>query len=200
VKDEIDNLVHLKIMGEKGAKRAMESLEMILDMDVDMTISAVNMVSPYSIPDIVGSQEVVSLFSHYSGTLSGTMFCLLSQHGTLELASALLGDPTDEGSDMIFDEITESATIEIGNIITSSFVDIWADTFSIELSHDVPVLNYDFADAIIDSALIDVAKGGDSVIIFNSTLNIFNMDINFNILMLPDPGDLKTVFDMFEDN
>ena len=194
---EINKLMHLKIMGDKGASRAVESLAMMLDMEVDMNIAAVNMASIYSIPEIVGNSEMVALFSKFNGAVSGTMFCLLNPESTLELASILLGDFTDEESDEMFNDMQKSAAIEIGNIITSSFVDVWADTFSIEISHDPPIFRYDFGDAIIDYALIDAARSGDFVIFFHSTLNVINKNINFNILMLPDPGNLQTIFDLF---
>ena len=193
-----NKLILLKSMGDKGAKRAVESLAMMLDMEVDMKISTVNMVSLFTIPDIVGNKEMVSLISPFSGTFSGNMICQLSPEGTVKLASALLGDLAEEESDEMFDEMQKSAASEIGNIITSSFLDIWADTFSIEISHEPPIFIYDFADAVIDCALIDAAKTGDFVILFNSTLNVTNMDIDFTILILPDPEKLQMVFDQFK--
>ena len=195
---EVNKLIHFKIMGDKGAERAVESLSMMLDTDVNMNISSVNMVSLITIPDIVGSDEVVSLFSPFTGAVSGSMFCLLSPDSTKKIASVLLGDFDNEESDEMFDEMQQSAAAEIGNIITSSFVDVWADTFGIELSHEPPTFTYDFADAIVDNVLIEASQSSDFVIFFNSTLKVTNMDIDFNILMMPDTDSLQKVFDLFE--
>jgi len=195
---EVNKLIQLKMMGDKGAERTVESLSMMLDMNVDMKISSVNMVSLFTIPEIVGGDEVVSLFSQFSSTISGSMFCLLNPDDTKKLVSSLLGDLDNEGSDGMCDEMQQSAAEEIGNIITSSFVDVWADTFAIEISHEPPLFANDFADAIVDNVLVEASQSCDYVILFNSTLNVVNADINFNILMLPDPDSLQKVFDLFE--
>ncbi len=50
----------------------------------------------------------------------------------------------------------------------------------------------------MDNVLIEASQSGDFVIFFNSTLNVTNMDIDFNILMMPDPQSLQKVFDLFE--
>ena len=195
---EVNKLIHLKIMGDKGAERAMESLAVILDMEVDMNISAVNMVSLFTIPDIIGSEDMVSLITPFTGAISGTVFCLVNPEGAKKLVSALLGDFPEEEQDEMLNEMQKSAIIEIGNIITSSFVDVWADTFAVELSYEPPAFKFDFGNAIIDNTLIDSAKTGDFVILYNSTLNVINIDINFTILVLPDPGNLQMVFDLFK--
>lgn len=197
--NEVEKLIHIKMMGDKSAESAVESLSQMLGMEVDMNVSGVNMTSIYSIPQTVGSKEVVGLYSRFSGPLSGTMLCLLSTKSALELSSILLGDFEEEGaeeSDILFSEMQKSAVLEISNIITSAFIDVWANSFSIELSHNPPVFGFDFADAIIDHALIKAAKSGDFVIMFNNTLSVVDMDIDFNTLMLPDPGKLQSVFDL----
>lgn len=195
---EVNKLMQLKYMGDVGAKQAIEVLSMMLDMDVDMKIAAVNMSSIHSIPEVVGSGEIVALYTRFNGDINGTMLLLLTPDSALKLSSALIGDFPDEESEDLFNDMQKSASVEICNIITSAFIDVWANTFSIELTHNPPEFGYDYSDAIIEKALGDATKTGEFVVYFNSTLNIINMDINFNIMLMPDPGNLQTVFDMFE--
>ena len=80
---EVNKLMQLKYMGDVGAKQAVEFLAMMLDMDVDMRIAAVNMASIYSIPEIVGSGEIVALYTRFNGDIAGTMLLLLTPDSTL---------------------------------------------------------------------------------------------------------------------
>lgn len=195
---EVEKLHQIKKIGDKSAKHAMVSLTELLGTDVEMDVTSANLISLCSIPQIVGNQEKVGLYSIFSGTISGTMLFLLTTESVNELSNVMLADFEDEKTDEMFTEMQKSLVIEIGNIVTSSFVDTWANTFSIELSHNPPVFGYDFADSIIDHALIKAANSGDFVIMFKNKFCVVGMDINFTILMFPDPDKLQNVFDMFE--
>ena len=156
------------------------------------------MASIYSIPEIVGGGEIVGLYTRFNGDIAGTMLLLLTPDSALKLSGALIGEFQDEKSEDICNDMQKSASVEIRNIITSAFIDVWANTFSIELSHNPPEFGYDYSDVIIDKALGEATGTGDFVVYFNSTLNVINMDINFNIMLMPDPGNLQTFFDKFE--
>ena len=195
---EVEKLQQIKKIGDKSAKQAVVSLSELLGTDVEMDVTSANLISLTSIPQLVGNKEMVGLYSHFSGTISGTMLFLLTTESVNQLSDVMLADFADEETDEMFTEMQKSVVIEIGNIVTSSFVDTWANTFSIELSHNTPVFGYDFADSIIDHALIKAADSGDFVIMFKNKFCVIGMDINFTILMFPDPDKLQNVFDMFE--
>lgn len=195
---EVEKLHQIKKIGDRSAQKAMVSLTELLGTDVEMDVTSANLISIYSIPQIVGNKEMVGLYSNFVGTISGTMLFLLSTDSVNELSNIMLADFTEEKTDEMFTDMQKSVVIEIGNIVTSSFVDTWANTFSIELSHNTPIFGYDFADSIIDHALIKAANSGDFVIMFKNKFCVVGMDINFTILMFPNPDKLQKVFDMFE--
>ncbi|MCG7848400.1 MAG: chemotaxis protein CheC [ANME-2 cluster archaeon] len=194
---DVEKLHQIKKIGDASATQAMVSLTELLGTDVEMDVTSANLISIYSIPQIVGNEEMVGLYSNFSGTISGSMLFLLTTDSVKELSNVMLADFADEDTDEMFTEMQKSVVIEIGNIVASSFVDTWANTFSIELSHNTPIFGYDFADSFIDHALIKAANNGDFVIMFKNKFCVVGMDINFTILMFPDPDKLQNIFDMF---
>ncbi len=107
-----------------------------------------------------------------------------------------MGDEPTEGE--VLSEMQQSAVEEIGNIITSSFIDVWANEFETPLTQTPPAFVCDYVPSVIDAALARASEKGDFAVVFNSAIHITDQDIDCHILVLPDPDKMQIVFDSME--
>ena len=189
---ELENLETLKEMGDNSASIVMESLSEMLCMAVEMDVSAVHVEMIKGIPDILKLpiDVVVGAYVGFSGKISGTVLTILSIESARGMADILLAGMDDEAPLEYLTEMQESAILEIGNIMTSPFIDVMADALSMELTQSPPAIACDTLSSLI-SLSVNGSDDSDFAIVFNSALHVVDQNINCNILMLPDPGNVE---------
>lgn len=197
---EIEKLKTIKNMADSAAEKIAVSMAKLFGLEVKMEISSVNMIAVDSIPRLIGVSEsdiVAGSYISFSGFLSGSALCILPIKSALEIVSILLEDMEEieftEGDP--FTDMQESAIKEFSNIVTSSFIDVWANTFSIEVDQSPPSFACDFMAAIVDASLIDASRAGDFAFAFDSLISVTNHDVNLEVLVLPEIDSLQKVFD-----
>ncbi|MCK4651712.1 MAG: chemotaxis protein CheC [Methanosarcinales archaeon] len=191
---ELANLETLKEMGDNSASMVMESLSEMLCMAVEMDVSVVHVEMIKGIPDILKLpiDVVVGAYVGFSGKISGTVLTILSIESAREMADILLAGMDEDEPLEFLTEMQESAILEIGNIMTSPFIDVMADALSLELTQSPPAIACDTLSSLI-SLSMDGASESDFAIVFNSALHVVDQNINCNILMLPDTGNVETM-------
>ncbi len=197
----METLRELKRLGDQSAKMAVESLAEMTAMEVVMEVSAVNLTEVEQIPATIGITEdaIIGLFVRFTGELPGSVLTLISIPSAQKLADIMLagmGDEPAEGE--VLSEMQQSAVEEIGNIITSSFIDVWANAFTTALTQTPPAFVCDYVPSVIDAALARASEKGDFAVVFNSAIHITDQDIDCHILVLPDPDKMQMMFDSME--
>ena len=189
---ELENLETLKEMGDNSASMVMESLSEMLCMAVEMDVSAVHVEMIKGIPEILKlpGDVIVGAYVGFSGKISGTVLTILSIESAREMADILLAGMDDDEPLEYLTEMQESAILEIGNIMTSPFIDVMADALSMELTQSPPAIACETLSSLI-SLSMDGSDDSDFAIVFNSALHVVDQNINCNILMLPDPGNVE---------
>jgi chemotaxis protein CheC len=189
-----ENLETLKEMGDNSASIVMESLSEMLCMAVEMDVSAVHVEMIKGIPDILKLpiDVVVGAYVGFSGKISGTVLTVLSIESAREMADILLAGMDDDEPLEYLTEMQESAILEIGNIMTSPFIDVMADALYMELTQSPPVIACDTLGSLINLS-VNGSADSDFAIVFNSALHVVEQNIKCNILMLPDPGNVETM-------
>ena len=191
---ELENLESLKELGDNSASMVVESLSEMLCMAVEMDVSAVHVDTIKSIPDILKltGDTIVGAYVGFSGKLSGTVLTILSIESAREMADVMLAGMDEDDPQDYLTEMQESAILEIGNILTSPFIDVMADALSLELTQSPPAIACDTLSSLISLAM-DGASESDLAIVFNSALHVVDQNINCNILMLPDPDNVEAM-------
>lgn len=123
------------------------------------------------------------------------MIYILSIKSAREIASILLSGIEEDEIGHPFTEMQQSAIVEFGNIITSSFIDVWANTLSIEVDQNPPTFACNCMSAILDNSLGAGSESGDFAFMFDSLLSIIDRDIDLEVLMLPEMSSLQKIFD-----
>ncbi|RJS68274.1 hypothetical protein CW696_09005 [ANME-2 cluster archaeon] len=197
----METLKGLKKLGDQSAEMAIQSLADMTGMQVLMKVSAVDLAEIEQIPAVIGITDdaMVGLYVRFTGELPGSVLTLLSIPSARRLADIMLAGMEDgSDGDSVLSEMQQSAVEEIGNIITSSFIDVWANAFNLGLNQSPPAFAYDYVSSIIDASLAKASEKGDFAVVFNSAIHVVDQDIDCNILVLPDPDKMQMVFDNFE--
>ena len=197
----MNTLKGLKRLGDQSAEKAVQSLAEMTSAEVVMEVSAVNLTEIEQIPATIGMSvdAMIGLFVRFTGELPGSVLTLLSIPSAQNLANIMLAGMGDEpAEDEVLTEMQQSAVEEIGNIITSSFIDVWADEFSMGLTQTPPAYVCDYVPSIIDAALARASEKGDFAVVFNSAIHVTDQDIDCHILVLPDPDKMQMMFDSLE--
>ncbi len=197
----METLRELKRLGDQSAEMVVESLAEMTAMEVVMEVSAVNLAEIEQIPATIGITDdaMIGLFVRFTGELPGSVLTMLSIPSAQKLADIMLAGMGDEPSDGdVLSEMQQSAVEEIGNIITSSFIDVWANEFTTALTQTPPAFVCDYVPSVIDSALARASEKGDFAVVFNSAIRITDQGIDCHILVLPDPDKMQMMFDSME--
>ena len=198
--NEVEKLGAIKRMGDIAATNIAKSMATMFGLDVEMEISSVNLIAVDSIPRLIGVEDdevVVGSYIYFEGFLCGSALCILTTPSAREVACILL-EGIEEGAPeegFTFTDMQQSALMEFTNIITSSFIDIWANTLSAAVTQHPPAFSCDFMASLIDASLIDASKAGDFAFMFDSLLSVTDRDVNMEVLVLPEMDSLQIVFD-----
>ena len=189
----------LKEIGNIGAGHATTALSSLLGSSIDMKVPHVNIVSFNEVTERFGGEEAIiaAVFLRIEGDAPGSMFFVL----TIEQASQLLTKITGKAIDLSeppYDELAMSGFLEIGNILTGSYVSSLADFTKLNLHPTVPAVGIDMAGALIHYGLIQLSKESDYALIIDTMFLESDNDISSylkgQVLFMPDPESFRTIF------
>jgi chemotaxis protein CheC len=85
-------------------------------------------------------------------------------------------------------EIGESALMEIGNIVGTSYINALASMTGMEIEPTPPATATDMLGAIVQTVLAEKAGSGDVALLLDSQLVIEGSDASVSFLLVPDAG------------
>lgn len=190
----------LKEIGNIGAAHAATSLSNLLGRKIDMRVPNVNMVSFTEMMELAGGSEtvVVGIYLRIEGDVEGSMFFILPIGQANRFIKRLIHDETFDFSNNPVSELGLSATQELGNILSGSYLSALSDFTSLKLYPTVPGLAVDMFGAIISSGLVEISQVSDHVIVINTS--IFedeygdSEEVQGHFFLLPDPESFETIF------
>lgn len=175
----------LKEVGNIGAGNAATALSQILGKRVDMTVPSARVLSLDKVPEILGGTEnlVVGVYLRMFGDIQGNMMFLLPTKSAERLVEMLLG-MSDESD--INGEISQSAIMEVGNILASSYLNALSQFSTLTIVPSTPALAYDMAGAILSTILIELSEVSDYALLIETEFKEDGESIDGSFFMLPD--------------
>ncbi|PKR78642.1 CheY-P-specific phosphatase CheC [Halalkalibacillus sediminis] len=196
------NHIHLDILkeiGNIGAGNAATSLSNLLDKKVEMSVPVVNIVSFDEMMEQAGGSEDVqaAVFVQMMGATSGSMFFVLDPEDADQFVSLLIGEPGSSILDEGDNEIAVSAFVELGNILTGSYLRALSDFTQLNVYQSVPTVSIDMVGAMLSQGLLQTSMVSDQVIMIETLLHDVEgtkSDIRGHFFLLPDPDAFTTIF------
>ncbi len=177
-------------IGNLGFKKAADALSILLQKNIELHVPELKTV-PFEdmiqvIDDADEIQVVVYLRVH--GDTPGKFALFFPLPSAMFIARTLFGN---EGEiDMYSDALAQSALMEVGNIVVSSFVTALAERISLVLLPSTPALAIDITGAIVDAILTEDGMFDDEFLLISTVIE-GNYLIQGQLLFFPNTGSLE---------
>ncbi|MFB6164988.1 MAG: chemotaxis protein CheC [Haloarculaceae archaeon] len=184
----VDKLSVFNEMTKAGTRTAAENVTAMTGIETDAEVTQISFVPIEDVPKQVDDGTYVGTVVEFEGTPSGYLLILFDEQSALSVAEALMPmDPDGEG----FSAMHESAIEELGNIMTSGFIDGWANVLQTTVEHTPPKVVHDMGRAIVDPLAAQVGRHQEHAFLIESRLRTADLDLGCEIHALPNDAELK---------
>ncbi|MDD4299116.1 MAG: chemotaxis protein CheC [Methanomicrobium sp.] len=187
----------MKELGNIGASHAATSLSTMLMCEIDMTVPEALIVDIADISDYFGDEISALVVFEIQGELhpGGYVVLHLPKRSAIKLTNTMLGSNDEERE---FNEMDESALLEVGNIMVSQFLDATATLLGIVMLPSPPAIAIDMAHAAFANVVSMIAGDINEIILFRTELTSKMHDIESTIVMLPYDDTLGQILDLLD--
>ncbi|GGJ04866.1 chemotaxis protein CheC [Halobellus salinus] len=173
----------------EGAGQASEDLTAMTGIDTDVDVSRLSFVPIEGVPMQLTDETRRGVVLEFTGTPSGYIAILFDPGSAESVADALMpGMDADPA-------MRKSAIQEIGNIVTSGFLDGWADSLETTIDISPPTYVDDIGSAIVDPLVAELAQTQEYAFLIDSAIATPDETFTCDIYALPDEQELRTAFE-----
>ncbi|UPV74396.1 chemotaxis protein CheC [Halorussus limi] len=188
----VEKLATLREMATTGAETASESVSAMTGIATCVDITNLNFVPVEDVPAELDDRPYVGVVLKTDEPLGGYVLVLFDEASAREVAAALVPG-TEEVS--AFEGQARSAMEEIGNVMTSSFIDGWANVLNATIDISPPQFVHDVGPAVAESVVARLGRKQAFAFLFDATLRADDAEFDCGIYALPDENDLRTALD-----
>jgi chemotaxis protein CheC len=195
-------LARLKVLFGHGSEEASSALSRWIGRPARISIAQIEQVPLGVATAVLGEQDapVCCCAMGLAGPITGQLLLAFDDASGLALADLLLGNPA--GTSSAWGEVERSAALETGNIIGCAYLNSLARGFPEtgaaggELVPSPPKFARDFAESLMQFALMNQAAATDVVFLTRTEFRIEDSPVNCNLLFVPDANCLSTLREM----
>ncbi|MFW5974324.1 MAG: chemotaxis protein CheC, partial [Natrialbaceae archaeon] len=112
-------------VSKEGSRRVAQSLSQMSGMDAEIQVAKINVLHMDDVKTHLGDEKAVGIYVELTESPYGYVLFLLDPADSKRLAQSMV--PGESGDENGFTEMERSAMQEIGNIMTSGYIDGWAN-------------------------------------------------------------------------
>lgn len=187
-----ENLTPLQLdaireVGNIGTGNAATALSQLINKKVEITVPSINIVPFDEIFSRIGGDEVVvGVIVRVLGDAPGNILFIFEKDVALNLIEQLTGEKEEYITDMGY-----SVICEIGNIISSSYMNAISKFTNLLITPSVPAATYDMLGAILSTTFIESGQFDDMVLDIETMFLQDNLEISGHFYYVPMPGSLE---------
>jgi chemotaxis protein CheC len=176
---QLDALRELANIGSGTASTALSSM---LGRSVDITVPNAFVLPMAEAVGAIGEPEAdaTGVVLGVVGDMGASVLLLFTPNDAKQMCG-LLG--VEAGT-----EIGESALMEVGNIVGTSYINALASMTGMVLEPTPPATATDMLGAIVQTVLAEKAGSGDVALLLDSELVVEGSDASISFLLVPDAG------------
>ncbi|MBV7272269.1 chemotaxis protein CheC [Clostridium thailandense] len=177
----------LREVGNIGTGNAATALSQLVNNKIDMTVPAINIVPFDDIFSSIGGDEiVVGVIVRVLGDTPGNILFVFDKETALTLVERLTGQKEEYLSEM-----GNSVVQEIGNIVSTSYMNAISKFTGLSITPSVPAVTYDMLGAILSTTFIESGQFDDYVLDIETMFVQDNEEIKGHFYYVPMPGSLE---------
>jgi chemotaxis protein CheC len=189
-------------LAKEGTKTVAQNLQMMSDIDTSSEVTKLNFLNYDDVKTHVNTSTAdgpqVGIHVDLEDPPYGHFLFLISGVESKRLANALLGKDLNV-SDADLDPMQQSAIEEVANIMTSAFIDGWANVLGTTIVHTPPRFVYGESGGILDTVVDwpeDEGGVADIVFVIDGTVSAENVKLDLVCYNFPD---LHALVDIIHD-
>lgn len=183
----------LREIGNIGAGNAATALSQIIQRKIDMSVPKLSIMPLGDVPDVVGGPDIMvaGVYLRVFGPAPSSILFLLPRDSAFTLVDMVMG--RKKGETVALNSMDESALMEIGNILSGSFLNALSYFTKMTLLPSLPALAMDMAGAILSVILIQLGQVGDHALVIETEFATEADDVKGHFFLIPDPGSLSII-------
>lgn len=187
----------LREIGNIGAGNAATALASLLDETVEMTLPIVKITDFDTATNALGGAEsmTVGVLVNFSGEANGMIMFLLNMEDAKDITDILVPMEEDEEDGKGLSELKLSAIKEIGNILSSSYVNSISVLTGLTIHLSIPYIAIDMAGALMSVPIIEFGSIGDSLMYIEERFKGATNNLRSHIIMFAEIDTLKIIME-----
>ncbi len=150
-----------------------------------------------------GDEPICFCAMEIKGVITGEMILAFDDVSGLALADMLLGQP--QGTTTQWTEMATSAALETTNILCCAYLNSLSELLtspseSVELVPAPPRFSREFAESLVEFALMGQAIARDQVILATTRFQIDAVPVNWTLLFVPDAESMSRLVELLVGN
>ncbi len=187
----------LREVANIGAGHAATALSQLTNHTIMISVPEVNITRLEEVPEVLGKADdvIAAVLMHMMGDLTGRTLVIFPEASARVLCDILLHLPI--GTTGEFGEMEQSGLKEVGNILSSAYMNALSDFMGMMLVPSVPSLAIDLCGAVLTSTYMNFGYDRDFVFCVETAF-LFDdpsVQIHGHFLLLPDLASLRAIFD-----
>lgn len=176
----------LQEMGNIGSGNAASSLSAMLSKPVTMHVPKIQVLDYQAIIDKMGGPEKIltAILVSFKGDIKGMMMFLLEDAFAQIVVNTFMGKKNIDVIKM--DEADSSAVKEMGNIMAGAYLSALAAMAEFTVAMDPPSMTVDMMGALMSAPMTTLHDVGDKVLFIDDGFAIDNVNIDANIILIPE--------------
>lgn len=185
----------LREIGNIGSGNAATALSDMLEHSVSINVPTIKVLEYTEAVESLGGPEtiLVGILLSLNGDVRGMMMFLLNKEFAHTVLNTLLGTDFSELSNL--DDMSQSAILEVGNIMAASYVNAIASLTNLKIDISVPNMCFDMAGAMMSVPAIYYANISDKIIMIEDEFGHNSRDMASYILLIPEVESLQIIME-----
>jgi two-component system chemotaxis sensor kinase CheA/chemotaxis protein CheC len=154
-------------------------------------VSRLRFVPLADVPSEVGTAPHAGTVFELQGEPSGYLAILFSEESAAAIAEAMLPMEPDEP----LGDMAENALCELGNVMTSGFIDGWANVLGTSISHSPPEFVHDIGSATVSPLVASLSRRQDYGFVIDAAIRTEGVQARCDVYALPDERELAAALE-----
>lgn len=181
----------LQEIGNIGSGNAASSLSAMLSKPVTMHVPKITVMDYQSVINAMGGPEkvITAILVTFKGDIKGMMMFLLEDAFAQIVVNTFMGK--DRIDVIKMDEADSSAVKEMGNIMAGAYLSALASFAELAVAMDPPSMTVDMMGALMSAPMTTLHDVGDKVLFIDDGFKINQVNIDANIILIPEMESLN---------
>ncbi|WP_169302395.1 chemotaxis protein CheC [Halorientalis salina] len=189
----LDKLSVFSDLTKEGTEAAAERVTTMTGIETTTEIAGITFTPIEDIPENLEDGDYVGTTGEFEGTPSGYLVIMFDERSAKNIAEAMM--PVDPGEEDGLTEMHESAIEELGNIMTSGFIDGWANVLQTSVDHTPPEFAEEMEAAFMEILTDQLGQFQTHAFSIESAMHTDELDFNCKIHALPNEAELEKALD-----